>query len=289
MCVYNVLLSLVQWTTLVAALRNLVNITSHDDDRKIYDWCICCDGSCRGTSFITGSMMLYCKDEGSWLALSILPWALWCLHDCRRLWPSRFLWQGAWHCLALCTQLWGPLWQEAHHCLAWHTRPIALVMRGSLLYPAQSPPWQQFVIALFGKGLIVALLDKCGLLGVLAMCALGIVHAIFGILAVLALGNVHAFSNVLAEPNLGVCALLVIAWRNMVVVTSCKQQHIIFYCCVGVPLVLPLHLSGIVIAPCNMTRNDCRIVDVVIVLSWLMSSLALHAFGIIDVVDTHQL
>jgi hypothetical protein len=84
---------------------------------------------------------------------------------------------------------------------------------------------KQFVVVLFGKGFIVALLDKCSLLGILAVLALSAVHAFFGKLAVLALDNVHAFSNILAKPNLKVFVLLVVAWCNMVVIASCKQQQ----------------------------------------------------------------
>ncbi len=83
----------------------------------------------------------------------------------------------------VCGQL--PLWQGAHCC----TQP-------------SHHHWQQFAVPLFSKGLIVALLNKCGQLGILTVRALGIVHAIFSVLVVFALGNVHAFSNVLAKPNL---------------------------------------------------------------------------------------
>jgi hypothetical protein len=79
-------------------------------------------------------------------------------------------------------------------------------------------------------------------------------------------------------------AQLVVAWRDMAIVASyCEQQHIIFDCCMGVALVLPLH-----IAPCEMTRNDCRIVDVVVVSLQSILLLALCTFAIIDVVDPHQ-
>jgi hypothetical protein len=81
---------------------------------------------------------------------------------------------------------------------------------------------KRFVVALFGKGFIVTLLDECGLLGILAVLALGAVHAVFIILAVLALGNIHIFSNVLAVLNLSVFALLVVAWRDKVVIASCN-------------------------------------------------------------------
>jgi hypothetical protein len=81
-----------------------------------------------------------------------------------------------------------------------------------------------FAIAFSGKRLIVVLLDGCVLLGVLAILALGGVHAIFGVLNVLAFGDVHAFGNVhvvfgiLTILNLGMLAPLAVAWRGMVVI-----------------------------------------------------------------------
>jgi hypothetical protein len=53
-----------------------------------------------------------------------------------------------------------------------------------------------FVVAFFGKRLVVALLDGCVLLGVLAILALGNIPNVFGVLNVLALGDIHAFGNV---------------------------------------------------------------------------------------------
>jgi hypothetical protein len=88
-----------------------------------------------------------------------------------------------------------------------------------------------FVLTFFGKRLVVALLDRCVLLGVLAILALANVHAVFGVLNVLAFGNlqafanVYAFSSVLAVLDLGILALLIIALRDMVIIASCKQQH----------------------------------------------------------------
>jgi hypothetical protein len=131
---------------------------------------------------------------------------------------------------------------------------------------------KEFVVAFFGKRLVVALLDRCVLFGVLAILTPGDVHAVFGILNVLAFGNVHAFGNihaissVLAVPNLGVFAFWVIVQQDMVIVASCKRQHITFDCCVEVLLVLPLHLFVIVSAPSNVTmKNDCCSIDIVVV------------------------
>jgi hypothetical protein len=73
-----------------------------------------------------------------------------------------------------------------------------------------------FVIVLFGKRLVVDLLNRCGLLGIFAMPALGNVHTF---------GNVHAIFSVLTVFNLGILAPLVIAWRGKVIVASCEQQH----------------------------------------------------------------
>jgi hypothetical protein len=55
-----------------------------------------------------------------------------------------------------------------------------------------------FVVAFFGNRLVVALLNRCVLLGVLAIFALGDIQAIFGVLNVLAFGNLHAFANIYA-------------------------------------------------------------------------------------------
>jgi hypothetical protein len=99
-----------------------------------------------------------------------------------------------------------------------------------------------------GKMLAIAFLDKCNLPGILAVLALKDVHAVFGVLTVLAVGNVHTFGNVrnnfsiLALLDLGVFALLIVMWRNVVIVAFCKGQHVNFGCYVGVVLVLPLHL-----------------------------------------------
>ncbi len=89
------------------------------------------------------ALWCFCNDEGLQLVKSILLWVLWRLCNHQRSWPSLFLLRGA------------------HHSLAQHTRPIAL----------------------FGKGLIVALFDKCSLLGILAILPLGNVHTILDVLA----------------------------------------------------------------------------------------------------------
>ncbi len=96
------LLSLLQSTKSIVAWRNYVNVASCNDVMKIFDQCICCNGSRRGTHFIAGAMTLYCNDEGLWLVQSILWQALWHLCDCHRLWPRCSLWQGACLCLAWC-------------------------------------------------------------------------------------------------------------------------------------------------------------------------------------------
>jgi hypothetical protein len=85
-----------------------------------------------------------------------------------------------------------------------------------------------FVIAFTGKRLVVALLDRCILLGVLAILALGNARALFGVLTVLAFDNIHAFgvihaiSSVLTVLDLGVFVPLIIALRNMVIIASCE-------------------------------------------------------------------
>jgi hypothetical protein len=115
------------------------------------------------------------------------------------------------------------------------------------------------------------LLDRCILLAILAILALSNVHAVVGVLNVLAFDDLHVFvdvyaiSSVLAVLNLGVFAPLIIALHDMVIIASCKPQHESLIV-VWELSVLPLHLSVIVVAPCNMTvKIDCCIIDVV---SW---------------------
>jgi hypothetical protein len=66
---------------------------------------------------------------------------------------------------------------------------------------------------------------------VLAILALGAVHTVFGVFNVLAFGDLHAFDNIhtifglLPILDLSILALLDIAWRGLVIVTSREQQH----------------------------------------------------------------
>jgi hypothetical protein len=52
------LLLLLQSTLLIVAWCNLVGVAFGDDDTKVFDRRICCDGGHRQTSFITGAMAL---------------------------------------------------------------------------------------------------------------------------------------------------------------------------------------------------------------------------------------
>jgi hypothetical protein len=103
-----------------------------------------------------------------------------------------------------------------------------------------------------GKELVVTLLNECRLLGVLTILALGNVHAVFGILTVLAFGNIHAISSILAVLDVGIFVPLIFALQDMVIIASCKQQHENLIVAFSL-FVLPLHLSVIVVAPCNKT------------------------------------
>ncbi len=99
----------------------------------------------------------------------------------------------------------------AYHCFEQHTRSVALVVRVSLLYPAQSSSLARgLLLPSLARGFLCALLGKHGLLGILTVLAFGALHTVFGILTVL---------------DLGIFTLLVIAWWDMVLVTSCKWKH----------------------------------------------------------------
>jgi hypothetical protein len=102
------------------------------------------------------------------------------------------------------------LWQEAHCCLAQCTQPIPLWQEAHHSIQPSCHSWQGVRCCFFGERLVVALLNRCILLGVLALLILGNVHTMFGVLNV---------------PNIGIFMLLVVAWRNMAAIASCKQQH----------------------------------------------------------------
>ncbi len=107
------------------------------------------------------------------------------------------------------------LWQGAHYC-SQHSRHS----------------WQEVIVAVIGKRLIVSLISEHALLSVPAVLALGTVHAVFGILTVLAFGNVYVFGNAHTISSIhavlgldGVFPLLIVPLQDMVVVASCEQQH----------------------------------------------------------------
>jgi hypothetical protein len=172
---------------------------------------------------------------------------------------------------------------------------IALCGKGLIIVPSPvAILGKGFVVILFGKRLVVALFGKHGLFCVLSILFLSNVHTVFSVLALLAFGNIHAFGNVhaissvLALLNLSVFAPLVIAWRNMVLVASCKQQHEHFIVALESFLSFPCICCFIAIAPCNITiKENCCIDDVVVVVSQSILALAHCAFAIVYVVDPH--
>jgi hypothetical protein len=52
------LLLILQSTMLVAMWHNLVNVAYRNDNIKVFDQHICCNGGCRDSSFIAGAMAL---------------------------------------------------------------------------------------------------------------------------------------------------------------------------------------------------------------------------------------
>ncbi len=81
------LLLLLQWTTLFVKWCNHVNIASRNDNIKVFDQRICCNGSCRQTSFIAGAMALLQWWRIAIGAISLTAGAL-CLCNCWRSLPS---------------------------------------------------------------------------------------------------------------------------------------------------------------------------------------------------------
>ncbi len=129
---------------------NHVDVASRNHDiTKVFDQRICCNGGHRQTSFITGAMALLpwwrikigaINFTTGALAPSQLPIVarglpLSCtVNTANRPCGKRLI--VALHDICGLLPLW---WGGAHCCLAWHTRPVALVARVSLLYPAQPP------------------------------------------------------------------------------------------------------------------------------------------------------
>ncbi len=154
------LLLLLQSTLLIVAWCNLVGVAFGDDDTKVFDRRICCDGGHRQTSFITGAMALMWWWRIAIGAVNFTMGALAPSRLSKVVARSPIVARGL---LLPCT---------AYAAL----RPF--VVRGSssscTTYVASCP---------CGKRLIIAFFDKCSFLGVLVILALGGVHTVFGVLA----------------------------------------------------------------------------------------------------------
>ncbi len=256
-----VLLLLLQSTKLIVARCNHVNVVSCDDDIKVFDWCICCDGGCKETSFIAGALALYCNDEGLQLAWSILSGALWRSHNCWRLWPSCSLWQGA------CC------------CLTQSIRTYCGLLLPGTTYAVNCP---------CGKGLVVTLLDACGFAGMLAILAFCNIHAIFGVLTVLAFGIIHTISSALAVPNFGVLVPWLLRGAKWLLSHPVNNNMNIWLLC-GSHYVLSLYLLFFVVAPRDASiKKYCCVVNFVVMVLQSILLLVLHTFAIVDVFDPHQ-
>ncbi len=133
-------------TTLVAAWRNLVDVTCRDATQKVFDRHIYCDGGCRQTSFIAGALALHCNCTGlQFSTINLIVSALAPSRLLKVMAQSPVVVRGSsLPCTAYATLMWLivawhdvhghlSLWRETCCCLAWLTRPIALVVRGSLL------------------------------------------------------------------------------------------------------------------------------------------------------------
>jgi hypothetical protein len=201
------------------------NVASRNDNTKVFDQCICCNGGRRETSFIARAMALHCNGEGLQLAQSIFSECIDTFTIVKFCGPVTHCGKG----LVVASYTYVALRPfVARGSLSSCTTCVANRPCGEGLIDVPIPVTilgKQFVVTLFGKGLIPPFLDECGLLGILNVLPYGAVHAVFDVLALLNIGDVHTFSNVLAVLNLGIFTLLVIALCDMVITVSCKQQH----------------------------------------------------------------
>ncbi len=156
------LVLLLQWTTLFVAQCNHVNIASRNDNTKVFDRHICCNVSCRQTSFIAGAMALLRWWRVTIGVVNFTPGALAPSRLSKVLAQSPIVARG----LSL-------------PC-AWRTWQIALVTRGSSLpcttYATNCPCGKGlilgkgFVITFFGERLVVASLMDASSLAYLPYC-----------------------------------------------------------------------------------------------------------------------
>ncbi len=120
------LLLLLQWTTLFVVCCNHVNVASFNDNTKIFDQCICCDGSHRKTIFITGAMVLVWgwwrivaqllfEPKGLSLPCTMYAALMRLIVTGQDVHGQLPLWRGA-HC---CSQPSCHSWQGVRCCLLW--------------------------------------------------------------------------------------------------------------------------------------------------------------------------
>ena len=145
----------IMWsTTLVATWRNLVNVACCNVTQKFFDQRICCDGCCRQTNFITGTMTIHCNGKGlRFNMIDLIVSTLAPSQSLKVVAQSPSVVKGS---LMPCTAYAALMrlivaWHNVHgHSFlrwnacchfAWGTRPNALVLRGLLSYSASCHPW----------------------------------------------------------------------------------------------------------------------------------------------------
>ncbi len=186
------------------------------------------------------------------------------------------------------------LWLGAHCYLAGCTWPISPCGEGLIVIPSPVAilgKW--FVTTFVGKRLNVAIFDGWVLLGVLSILALGNVHAILGALLPLAmympLATYTPSLAYLPYPTLAYsrCWSLHGATWLLTHPTNGNMNILLLH---GSCYILPLHLLlYCYLFPCNPSiKNDCCVIDIVVVALQSILLLVICAFAIIDVVHPHQ-
>ncbi len=171
----------------------------------------------------------------------------------------------------------------AFRCIQWHNNvdcciechvgclPIALVARGLLSYQAQL---SFLVRGLLSPSLATGLLwpysTDASSLAYLLYLPLGTYKPSLAYSMYLPLATYTPLPTYMPSTAYLLCstsayfAPLIFALCNMVIVASCKQQHKVWLLR-GSLSIIPLHLSIIVVAPCDMTfQNDCLVIDSVL-------------------------
>ncbi len=249
-------------------------------------------------------MALHCNGEGLLLVGLILPWALWAFTIIEGCHPVARCGKG--HVVALhgvCSP------NAAYCCLAWHTRSLALVTRGLLsscmMYAANCPCGKGLIVApspvaILGKGFVVPFLARGSLWPSLtdvsslayspyspsAMYGTTLAYSMYLPLATyMPLVMYTPSPAYLPSAYLRRWSLCGAMWSSLHSANDYMKVWLLHGSCTCPSLAFVVF---IIVAIAIRHRNDCCVINFVIMSSWSTLPLALCTFVIVNVVDPNQ-